>query len=231
MFVADADVGTTEEEQRSNTSSALEYLITTNGGALSGVKLYVEEEALTGYDLGAIETKPIRVLSTKEGSTIDNTVDVNSFDESNLYVLMDEEDVLTLPTSSSTVDILKVSFDASSNISTYEVTYNSVVYTYQSGDTFSQDGLTIIFSSLIISLERPLETKLSSRMVAPEDILVDGEYVTDTFLVVNDYVTNLRGETMEEQRASLVTEQSLFFAKYPDVKVRYTNRQFFDYDA
>jgi len=224
-------VGATEEEKRSKTATALEYLITSNGGALQDVKLFVDESALTGYDLSAIETKPIRVLSTKEGSTVNNTVDVNSFDESNLYVLMDEEDVITLPTTSSSVDIQKVSFDASSNISTYDVTYSSVVYTYQSGDTFSQDGLTIIFSSLIITLDRPLETRMSSRLVDPADILVDGEYVTDTFLVVNDYVTNLRGETIEEQRASLVTEQSVFFAQYPDVKVRYTNTTFFDTDV
>ena len=224
-------MGATDEDKKSKTATALEYLITTNGGALQNVKLYVDESALAGYDLSAIETKPIRVLSTKEGSTVNNTVDVNSFDESNLYVMMDEEDVITLPTTSSTVDIQKVSYDASSNISTYYVTYNSVVYTYQSGDTFSQDGLSIIFSSLIITLDRPLESKMSSRLVDPADILVDGEYVTDTLLVVNSYVTELRGETIEEQRASLVTEQNVFFAQYPDVKVRYTNSLFFDTDV
>jgi len=231
LFIDDADIGSTEEERRSKTATAMEYLIVNNTSALNNVKLYIEEDALSGYDLSAIETKPIRVLSTKEGSTIDNSIDVNSFDESNLYVLMDEEDVLTLPTISSTVDILKTSYDLSSNVSTYEVTYGSFVYTYQSGDTFSQDGLSIIFSSLIITLDRPVESKMSSRLVDLADILVDGEYVTDTFLVVNDYVTNLRGETIEEQRASLVTEQSVFFAQYPDVKVRYTNTQFFDTDV
>lgn len=237
LFVDDAeesDIGTTEEEKRETTTAVIEALVINNAGTLSGKKLFIDETVeLPGFDLSSSEvtSKTIRVLSTKSNSSLDNEITVEDIDETNVFLVMDEADTITLPTISSTVDIVKTAFDADTSISSYTVTHDSLVYSLSSGDTQTFDGLTLIMGSIIASLDRPVANQVQSRLVTPDDILVDGEYVTDSFMTASTYGDSLRGETIEEQRESLILEQSLFFAQNPDVVVRYTNRSFFSEDV
>jgi hypothetical protein len=139
-----AVIGTTATEQRDYTKNLLASLITNYTTELSGKQLKLSGVTLPGFENSG--DKDIIVVSTAAGSTLDNTVNKSDITSNNVYAVIEENESISLPTHTSTLTVAKT------GATTYDITYNGTTTVSNTGDTITQDGLTVILGSVLANL-------------------------------------------------------------------------------
>ena len=212
-------VGTTNASKRDYTKNLITQLISDNSSALSGKKLVLSGITLPGFS--NVKNRDTIVVSANTNSSLNNSITKVEITNKNVYLIIEDNETFTFPTNNSTLTVTKT------GDTTYDASFSGVSTSYSSGDTFTQDGLTVVIGSVYATLEGE---------VGNVDILLThflNESITASGLDIPDFTETMTADATVTCTgpAATVLQNTFYFQTNNDIATSETDDVYYFVDT
>ena len=212
-------VGTTNASKRDYTKNLITQLISDNSSALSGKKLVLSGITLPGFS--NVKNRDTIVVSANTNSSLNNVITKEEITNKNVYLIIEDNETFSFPTHNSTLTVTKT------GDTTYDVSFSGVSTSYSSGDTFTQDGLTVVIGSVYATLESE---------VGNVDILLThhlNESITASGLDIPDFTETMTADATVTCTgpAATVLQNTFYFQTNNDIATSETDDVYYFVDT